>query len=260
MLVGRRGDAAERLLKFVETREGRNEWRAHRSLGDLFIDEFPRLAQTHYERAAALKPNDPNILLGQSVCAARLGRSDEAIQLARAATTADGGTSVKFVAHLSGILRAAGEWADALEYARRALRLATEAAGTRSGDEAALRTLDAQYQALIETLQSAIAAEDTPASQSYMDLAEALRRRFDVQQKLNLLNVLRVMETAVAETAPNSPPFLLEHHAVTLAELGRTDQAVEAFERLRSVDPNNPLIAEWMLRLKTHSPPGSPGE
>jgi tetratricopeptide (TPR) repeat protein len=168
--------------------------------------------------------------------------------------TADGESSVRYVAHLSGVLRGAGEWGEALTFAERAVRLANDACLARPGDEELFRTLDAQFQSLIETLQGLIAAEPSPSSGRFLALADALRQRFIVQEKLNLLNVLRVLDTGVAETAPNTPPDVLAQRAVTLGELGRTQEAVEALERLRAADPHNPLIAEWLLRLQGPPP------
>ena len=64
---GRKGDAIERLQSFVDTREGRNYWRAHRLLGDLLIKAYPRLAKSSFVKARKLKQNEPTASAGRAV-------------------------------------------------------------------------------------------------------------------------------------------------------------------------------------------------
>jgi len=249
-LMDRRGDAADQLLKFVQSREGQTEWRAFRTLGNQLVDEFPQLAKGYYEKAAALKPNDASILHGLSLCAAKLGQKEEAVRLGKEAVAADGGATLRYVAHLSGVLRNAGQWEEASREATRATELARQAVERQPGEEEPLRALDGLLQQRIDLLQARIAAETSAVSDTYLALAGALEDRLETQRRLNLFNVWRVLETGVNESSPNSPPSLLERYAVALAEVGRTQQAIEAFEKLLVLDVHNPVAAEWLARLR----------
>jgi len=48
---------------------------------------------------------------------------------------------------------------------------------------------------------------------------------------------------------------LQEQHAVKLAEVGRTEYAIAAFEKLLTLDPSNSTAAEWLERLRSTSKP-----
>jgi Flp pilus assembly protein TadD len=89
-----------------------------------------------------------------------------------------------------------------------------------------------------------------------MSLASYLRKRAEIRQKLALHEALRALEIGVESTAPNTPPALLEHHGIALAEVGRTGAAIEVFERLLELDPDNAVAREWLARLSMAPPSG----
>ena len=249
-LAGRTGDAIDQLRKFVETREGRNEWQAHLRLGDLFLQEYPRLAKASYEKAAALKANEPTALLGLSSCAYKTGEIDDALRLAQQAADADGRKTVGIVNHLARMLIAKQQWTDADRAATLALELAESSVRHRPGMSGPLMTVDAQYQLLIHLLQARV-AEKVAVAEDFLRLASYIRRRSDVTARLALHDVLRTVEGGVNATAPNTPPRLQEQYAITLAEIGRTEAAITAFENLLALDPANPSAPAWLERLRS---------
>lgn len=252
-LMGRRGDAVDRLVKFVETREGRNEWRAYRLLGDLFVDEFPRLAKANYEKARTLNPAEPTVLFGLSVCASRLGDREGAISLARETLKVDGARTIRYVSHLAGLLSADGQSSEAFKEAQRALDLAQASMQAEPGAHRPLLVVDGQYQQMIDILQARVNEPAHTDISDYLLLAATVRQRAQIRQMLMLHDVLRVIEAGVDKTAPGTPPALLEQYGIVLAEVGRTDAAVDAFEKLLGLDPNNKVAAEWLTRLQPDS-------
>ena len=68
-----------------------------------------------------------------------------------------------------------------------------------------------------------------------------------------LHDVLRVIQAGVDKTAPDTPPALLEQYGIALAEVGRTDAATDAFQKLLKLDPNNKVATEWLTRLQPNS-------
>ena len=249
-LAGRTGDAIDQLRKFVETRDGRNEWQAHRRLADLFIAEFPRLAKASFDKAAILKPNEPTILLGLSTCAYKVGELDEALRLAQQAADSDGRKTVRIVNHLARMLIAKQQWTDADRAATLALELAESSVRHRPGTSGPLKTVDAQYQLLIDLLQARV-AEKVAVAEDFLRLASYIRKRSEVTARLALHDVLRTVEAGVNATAPNTPPRLQEQYAITLTEVGRTDAAITAFEKLLALDPANTSAAAWLERLRS---------
>ena len=252
-LMGRRGDAVDQLVKFVETREGRNEWRAYRLLGDLFIDEFPRLAKANYEKAKTLNPAEPTVLFGLSVCAARLGDRERAISLARETLEVDGAQTVRYVSHLAALLSADGQSNEAFKEAQRALDLARTATQAEPGAHRPLLVVDGQYQQMINILEARVNEPAHTDVSDYLRLAALVRQRAQIRQTLMLHDVLRVIEAGVDKTAPDTPPALLEQYGIALAEVGRTDAATDAFEKLLKLDPNNKVATEWLTRLQPNS-------
>lgn len=249
-LIGRQGDAIDHLRRFVETPEGRNEWKAYRILGDLFVGEFPRLAKANYEKAAALNPTEPALAYGLSLCAFRLGTTDEAIRLAQQAVSADGGKTVRYLAHLANVLQAAERWDDAIADAERALKVAVNAVGASPGVHRALLTADAQYQQIIAVFQArARQSGDVPA-ETYVRLAEYYRERAKLADRLALHDALAVLTAGVERTAPNTPSALLDRYAATLDEAGRSADAVAAYEKLLQADPANVNATKQLERLR----------
>ncbi len=253
-LFGRVGDAIEQLRKFVETRDGRNEWEAHRRLGDLFVEEFPTLAKASYGKALALKTDEPTALLGLSICAYKSGDLDEALRLAQQAVESDGRRTVRVVAHLARMFIANGQWAEADRSAVLALELAEAAVRKQPGRRGPLQTMEAQYDLLIDLGKARIKEKSTSA-EDFVRFAGYIRNRSDVRARLALHDALLVLERGVKATSPSTLPRLLEQYAVTLAEVGRTEDAIAAFERLLVLDPSNATAAEWLGRLRSASKP-----
>jgi tetratricopeptide (TPR) repeat protein len=249
---GRKGDAIEEVAKFVETREGRNEWLAYRLLGDLFVEQFPRLAKSHYNKAAALTSNEASVLYGLSRCAAATGNTEESIKLAQEAVDADGRKQVRYLTHLARMLMRDRRWSDA----ERAVRAGLDRAETLRRDQPAsdrpLKLLDIQYQTLAEIARARLG--ESPTAEDYARLADYTQRRAEIGLLLARFETLRLLEQAMKELGGPSPA-LLERYAVLLAELGREEEAVAAMEELRALDPGNAVAAEWLGRLKPPSPP-----
>jgi tetratricopeptide (TPR) repeat protein len=249
-LTGRRGDAIDQLRRFVESREGRSDWESHRRLGDLFIEEFPRLAQGSYERAAELKPGEPTVLAGLSLAAYKVGRIDDALRLAKEAADADGRKTVRIVSHLARMFIAKQQWADAQRAGEQAMELAKGDVKAQPGARRPLSVLDSQYQLAIDLLQARV-NEKVAGTDDFLKLAAYVRQRNDLIRRINLHEVLRVLESGVKATAPATPTRLLLEYAVTLADVGRKDEAIATLEKLLAADPTNAAAQEQLDRLKT---------
>ncbi len=251
-LAGRSGDAIEQLRRFVDTREGRNEWEAHRRLGDLFVNEYPQLAKASYERAGELKANEPAVLLGLSNCAYKVGQLDEALRLARQAVEADGRKTVRVIGHLARMSIAKQQWSEAEKASAQAVELALKKVEAAPGRRRPLEELDSQYQLVVDLIQSRI-AEAAAGPDDYLRLAGFFRKRNELAAKLNLHECLRIVETGV-NALPSPPARLLEEYAVLLAEVGRTDDARASFEKVLALDPANVTAAQWLERLRPPPP------
>lgn len=251
VVMGRRRDAVEELGKFVETPLGRNEWLAYRILGDLLVGGFPRLAKANYAKAAALNAGEPSVLFGLSSCAAQFGAAEEAIRLAQEAVAADGSRTVRYISHLAKLLRAVGQWDEAIREAERALNLAKQTVGTHPGTPGPLLTVDGQYELLIEIMQGLLdQANAGRLAANHLRLASYIRERAIVVHELARHDVLDALEAGVNRTAPDTPAELLEQYGIALAEVDRHESAVGVFEQLLSADPDNAVAAEWLGRLR----------
>ena len=258
-VTGRGGDAIDQLRKFVQTREGRNEWRAYRMLGDLFVEEFPRLAKANYEQAAALKAGEPSVLYGLSLSATKLGRQEEALRFARQAVESDDAGAVAYVSHLARILMSQQAWEDAERTARSSLELARRAMRDKPSRSDPIQVADAQYALLMEIVQSRLAAAGPRSAEPtgvdavetadlYLRLAGFVRERMHLASILSQHQVLLVLEAGVGRTSPDTPVDLLEAYALALADVGRSDDALDTFQRILAASPQNARAAEWLQR------------
>jgi Flp pilus assembly protein TadD len=253
---GRRGDAIEQLQRFVETREGRNEWGAFRLLGDLFVEEFPRLARANYDKAAALKAGEPSVLYGLSRCAARMGDFSEAVTLARQAVEGDHGRTIRYMAHLARMLLKNRQYDEAERSALDAARLASEEGQDHSATDRWLRIENAQYELLMEILQERL--RESPTADGYVRMAEYMGKRSALQSRISGFEIVQMLEAGISRAGSQTTIQLLATYAVALTQTGQTARAMEAFREVQQKDPSNPVAAEWLPRLQdAASPPQS---
>jgi len=247
-LMGQTSEAAGKLRAFIETREGRNEWRAYRTLGDLFVGEFPNLAESYYKKAAALNSTESSIYYGLSLCAFRRGAAGDAVRLARQAVQLGGGKNVAHLSHLARVLAADQQWREADRTALSAVERAKALAKEHAGVRASLEQVVSQYDQLIALVQKEFAATGTDGG-GYLRLAGYVTQRADIARRVAKFDTLGVLESGVNATKPSTPIALLEQYAVTLAEVGRRDEAIAAFENLLTRDASNATAKEWLIRL-----------
>ena len=246
---GRKGDAIDRLELFTRTREGRNHWRAQRFLGDLLVASYPRLAKASYVKAGRLKRNEPTVLFGLSRCAESAGDLDAAIDLAEQVVRADRGKTLRYVHYLTGLFASGGRWADAQRSAQQAVALAEREISTDGNLSVKLQQLDGEIGTSLEVLAGVI-REHPDGEDAYLLIARLLRQRAENARRLSRLDELRILELAVEEVGDRSSVRLLEARAAALAEVGRTEDAIEAFEALLLKDPANLAATDWLARLR----------
>lgn len=246
---GRKGDAIDRLELFIRTREGRNNWRAQRFLGDLLVASYPQLAKASYVKARRLKQNEPTVLYGLSRCAESAGHLDAAIELAEQVVSADRGKTLRFVHYLTGLLASDGRWADARRSAQQAVALAEREISTDGDLSVKLQQLDSEIGISLEVLAGVI-REHPEGEDAYLLIARLLRQRAETAQRIAKLDELRILEVAMEEVGDRRSVRLLEAHAAVLAEVGRTEDAIEAFEALLLKDPANLSATDWLARLR----------
>ena len=258
---GRNGDAIDQLRRFVETRDGRSEWKAFRALGDAFVGEFPRLAKANYARAAELNPSEPSVLMGLSICAGRTGDTEEALRLARRAVESDGRRSVRYVNHLARTLSAMKERSEAEREALSALRLAEDRVRNQPGERGPLQSLASQLDLLIAIVGERINESADSSADDFVRLAEYMARRTETAVQLARYERLALFQRGMDATASSPSPRLLENYAEALADVGRNDDAITQFERLLLLKPDDPVALEWLTRLRTPAeitPPSKP--
>ena len=246
----RGGDASDILLELIQTREGRDNWRAFRTLGSLFVESYPQLARHHYKTADLLNPGEPSILFGLSVSLIKLGRLKDATKRGQEACIADGYQTTRYVSHLALLFQAAKRWDEAMAEAVRALKLALSEAQAAPGQREPLLMLNAQYLDVINLLQSRLDASIQPKPDDYLALAGYMRERVAVTEKLVDHEALAVLTKGVNAANAEPTTALLEQYAILLATVGKTPEAIAALTRLQKIDPDNATAIEWLARLQ----------
>ncbi len=247
-LAGREKDAVQQLQAFIETREGKNEWRGFRLLGDLLVGPYPQLAQAHYRTAGTLKPNEPTVLFGLAQCFAKRGRTAEAIRAAAEAVEADGRKTLQYVAFHAAMLAAAKQWNEAEAEALAALELARQAMQAKPGRRMPVEVVEVQYKVLIGVLRARVLEVEDDVD-AHLRLAGHLRGRAEILVLLSDHDALAVIERVRGHVAAPSPR-LLEQYGIALAQVGRRDEAVRAFEDLLALSPGHETAVQWLARLR----------
>lgn len=252
-LVGRRHDAIDHMQIFVRTREGRNEWRAYRFLGDLFVESFPRLAKTNYEKAAALQGSDPDVKFGLSRCAYRMGDFAGSIRLAQDAVDLDRHRSIRYVSQLSRSAAIVKKWDLALSSSITALSYAKEKAQDQPGDTPTLIQVNVQYQIVIDILQARLSDTDNTEilSSGYVQLADIIAERAAIAEKLSHHDVVRVLASAVTRTSPDTPVSLLERYGIALENVGRKEEAIIIYQDILRQNAAHESVKQRLKRLQT---------
>ncbi len=253
-LAGRSRQAIDELRAFIGTRDGRNEWRAYRLLGDLLVDQYPQLAKSRYDNALTLSGGDRRVFFGLALCASRRGRHADAVDYARRAVEADGRKTVGYLALLAQALAADKQWDAAEREGAAALSLAREVAVADPGSTVALTQLDGRYRFMIQLLQARTAGDDATAD-DYIRLVDYRRQHLEVATDLMRLDMLRTYEAALDKLGDNVAPRLLEAFGVACAEAKNRARAIEVFERLLAVDSESTVAREWLARLKGEEEP-----
>lgn len=246
MVVGQHRAAQRQLEAFVDSRAGRNDWRARRLLGDVMLESYPQLARAHYDKAAELKPNEPSILYGLARCASRRARKDDALEFARRAVSADGEKNPRYLTLLAQMLQSDGQHAAARRAAEKALTIARRRVETRPGRRGPLELLDHQYDVAIRVLR---ATEGELPAEDAVTLAGYLRQRSDVIAKLRLHDIASMLGVAVAQAGDRASTALLLEYGRALADIDRKDEAIETFKRVLARDAENEEAHEWLDRL-----------
>jgi len=254
---GKKFDAVSELEKFVSTREGKNEWKAYRILGDLVINsDFPRLARSHYDNAAKLKENEPSILFGISRCAAAVGDYDEALDYAKQAVAADNRQTVRYLNQLAAVARVQRDWDTVSRALDDALKRTKERVAKHPGELPPLATLAAEYKLLIDTETAHLKDERDPVAleRGYLQLADDTRQRGDVVEQINKHSVVKVLEQAAKRLGDETPVSILEQAVVALDAVDRTDDAAAVCRRILGLDPSNELAKNWLAKHGLQEP------
>ena len=246
--VGLKGDAIEDLTKFVESREGRNEWAAYRILGDLFVDGYPNLAKKKYEQANYLKPNEPSVLIGMAVCMSSLGDKEKALEHAESAVSADGGRTLRYLATAARLYMGAGQLPVARRHAQDALERAKQELRVGQTAVELVRQLDAQYQLLYDILTRQI--QTTPEDPDlYLALVRYMRERMQVSQLMLVAEAVALLEAGIQRAGGTPPVALLLEYGSLLKDLGRFEDGKRAYEQVLQADPGNRIAREGLDKL-----------
>lgn len=256
-LKGRPGDAITAMRTFVESADGRNNWRAHKVLGDFYVNGYPQLAQSQYREADALNKDDPGVLYGLSLCAVKLGRTEEAAELADRAVAADGGKTLRFVTHLARILASRGEWDQAVRRMQEGVKIARAAIESKPGEQAPCETFDRHLSLFIDITRGQL-KESPSNAELHIRLADLIGQRAENRRTIARFEEREALQTGIEATSPNTPLSLKQQYAISLAETGRPDEAVAVFKEILASDPTNEKAQEWLAGLQSKKPASSP--
>lgn len=247
---GQLWDAVDHLQHFVRTRDGRTEWKAYRTLGDLEVDQFPRLSRSHYDKAASLIDGEPSVLYGLSRCAANVGDYTEALKYAKQTVLADQRKSVDYLTHLARVAAIKKEWSTATASATDALATTLTDVTAHPGSREPLLAVNGQYKQLmeIETAWLKDVRDPSVLSAGYIKLAAHARERAKIVALLSKHEVVALLDAGLKRLDGDATVEILEQTIVAYDDVNRVDDAIDLCHRILAKQPDNTLAKEWLAR------------
>jgi tetratricopeptide (TPR) repeat protein len=236
---GRPMEAIAFLKDFSATRVGSTYWPVFRSLGDVFVEEWPIQARSMYRKADELKPNESAVLLGLSMCAVKVGDGKHAVEWAEKAVAAAGEEDrARLLGHLAQMQAADGQAETAYRTAVQAVERAEVQLRANPGSRSALQLAERHCLLVLNGIRTLL-SEQTADPSWYERLAETLERLSDIRHRLSLLDTLAAVETGISLSGARAPTTLYVRRAQLLERLGLMDRARGAYEDLLKKDPQN---------------------
>jgi tetratricopeptide (TPR) repeat protein len=238
--IGRLGDALDDLTKYLESRTGLTDYRGHRQLGDVYLQlNYPTMAMARYESADRLKPNDSKILLGLAKASQQLGRKEKTAEyITRAVEAAPLDKRGPYLQFAVRVMIPQKKWDEADRYARDAMQRTRSELEAEPGKLLLLQTLDGLCGLRIQIAQGRL-ADDPKLVQPRLDIVDITREMVAIRKQTAVHEQLATVDAGLGANDPTRPVKLVERRAELLVELGRTDEARQAYEELLELDPNH---------------------
>ncbi|MHC5109513.1 MAG: tetratricopeptide repeat protein [Planctomycetota bacterium] len=246
--AGRPREAVSKLQAFVDTREGRNDWRTFRLMGDLLVEQYPRLARSHYARAESLHPGDVGVKYGLAQVAAQTGRRDEAISTGRELVQLDGEKKRRYMAFLARVLLMDSQWDEAGTVAADALELFDAAAKEQRDVIEPLLGVDGMFSVQVQSLRARMALVE-PSPADFEKLSALIAGQARNRLAINLFEAGRVFEEGLVRFGDEAPVSFLMAYGDFLREVGRHSSARAKYERVLEKEPDHAGAREALLGL-----------
>lgn len=249
LLAGQKVDGIRDMQTFTRSPQGRTEWKAFLVLGDALVEEFPSLAEAEYRRALALHGQSPEVHIGLSRVARKQGRAAESLEEAQAALRLEGGVTIANLAYLAELLRAMGQIENAVTVSRRAVDAARAQQQAQLADVRGLQVLQTQIQFHMVILRDWITANPKDAG-AYLTFSRLGEELGGIEEMIQCHNAISALEQGIARLESDASLSLKLERARLLAEVGRRDEAVQAYEAILLIEPDDPAAQAGLDRLR----------
>ncbi|MCH7812583.1 MAG: tetratricopeptide repeat protein [Planctomycetes bacterium] len=248
VLIGRTRDAFGQIRAFLKTPEGKNDWEAFKTLGDLhYTGKYYVQAERKYERAIELNPEKASPYEGLCLALLKLGKRQKAIEAGSNAVQRDPRSAIGYEALAQALTMDAQ-----LPEARAAILQAIEISRGRLKESVdnitLLQRIQAHYR-VQQTILSAALLRDPRDGPAYREYAKSIRDRADLETMVALHHALNVLKKGITETRPNIPRPLLYEYIEMLLVVHRPDQAMTVLDGVLEVRPEDTTARELRDRV-----------
>lgn len=238
LLLDRPREALGPIEAYVNDPAGRNDWYAHKLLGDMYLVSYASQAKTRYARAAELSPTEPEPRIGIAKAELKLVRPDEAISNALAAIQLDKEQDPAFRVVLSEAYFLAKKYKEASDTAREAVALTEQLVRQNPGDRKLLEDLKKRYELLVRCLSSL--SDTFPDNSDYLiQIVQVIQDFADLERILSYHNAVELLEFRLERFGENVPVDVLYEQARLNRLVGRDDVAMEVLDKLLTVEPSH---------------------
>jgi len=238
LVSGRPREALSLIDAYANDPAGRNDWYAFKLLGDIYLVSYASQAKSHYERAAALAPLEPEPRIGIANAELKLVRDKEAIANAQMAIQLDKENDPSYRVVLAEAYYLAAEYESAAETALEAVVLTEALVRQKPGSRKLLEDLKKRYELRVKCLDR-LSSTYSDEPERLVQLVQVILDFADLERLISYHDALSLLEARIPALGDNVTTSVLYEQARLNRLVGRDDEALIVLDKLLAKDPNH---------------------
>ncbi len=250
ILANRPREALGYIEAYLRDDQGKNDWLAHKLVGDLYVVSYPKLATAEYRRAIELAADEPDAHVGLARAYLKLNEPEDAVASARRAIQLDRDNTAAYRAVLArGFLARSEQVDEAIQAAREAVEMMEQQVRESPGKLELLMELKEYYNLLNNCYAKLVELyPDRPAGA--VDRARTWQDLADLNRLIDYCSIRSFIEGQRSNPQLAAAPALMLEEARLNWMLGANDRAVELAQQVLELDADNQAARELLDAIR----------